>query len=136
MFFVEADQSKQTFYDCYIIIDNMKTIGFWYCCCCEFSGCQIILNFFKNEKHCYFVCQFQDDFFVYRLHQIKMYSCYLNQYYRKILDRIEELRLSYKDHFWNKDTFFLVKNDHHNETVNFLFNLDVWNDDICIYRFI
>ena len=45
MFFVEADQSKQTFYDCYKIIDNMKTTGFWYCCCCEFSVCQIILNF-------------------------------------------------------------------------------------------
>ena len=107
MSFVEVDQSKQNFYDCYKIIDNIKT--FWYCRCCEFSGCQTILDFLKNENHYYFICQFQDDFFVYRLHQIKKYSCYL---------------IFYKDYFWNKN-LFLVKNNHHNENLNFLFNLDV-----------
>ena len=62
MSFVEVNRSKQT-YDCYKIIDNIKTTGFWYCRCCDFSGCQTVLIFLKNNKRYCFVCQFQDDFF-------------------------------------------------------------------------
>ena len=124
---IEVDQSKQTFYNCYKIIDNIQSNGLWYCRCCDFSGCQTILSFLENYKHYCFVCQFQDDFFLFELHQIKRHSCYLNRYYKKIFDRIEEMRPFYtKDqYFWNKELHYIVKNDHYNETVNFLLNLDV-----------
>ena len=108
---------KQTFYDCYKIIDNIQSNGFWYCRCCNFSGCQTVLSFLKNDKRYCFVCQFQDGF--------SYLNCIRSK--GKILDRIEEMIPFYtKDqYFWNKEIHHIVKNDHYNETVNFLFNLDV-----------
>lgn len=46
---------------------------------------------------------------------------------KKILDRIEEMRPYYtkEQYFWNREIHYIVKNNYYNETVNFLFNLDV-----------
>ena len=126
---VEVDQVKQTFYDCYKVIDNIHSTGFWYCRCHVFSGCQTILSFLKNNKRYCFVCQFQDEFSLFELHKIKRFGFthYLRRYHKKILDRIEEMRPFYtkEQYFWNREIHYIVKNDYYNETVNFLFNLDV-----------
>ena len=125
---VEVDQVKQTFYDCYKVIDNIHSTGFWYCRCHVFSGCQTILSFLKNNKRYCFVCQFQDEFSLFELHKIKRFGFthYLRRYHKKILDRIEEMRPFYtkEQYFWNREIHYIVKSDYYNETVSFLFNLD------------
>ena len=125
---VEVDQVKQTFYDCYKVIDNIHSTGFWYCRCYVFSGCQTILSFLKNNKRYCFVCQFQDEFSLFELHKIKRFGFthYLRRYHKKILDRIEEMRPFYtkEQYFWNREIHYIVKSDYYNETVSFLFNLD------------
>lgn len=88
---IEVDQSKQTFYNCYKIIDNIQSNGFWYCRCCNFSGCQTVLSFLKNDKRYCFVCQFQDGF--------SYLNCIRSK--GKILDRIEEMIP-----FYTKDQYF------------------------------
>ena len=125
---VEVDQVKQTFYDCYKVIDNIHSTGFWYCRCHVFSGCQTILSFLKNNKRYCFVCQFQDEFSLFELHKIKRFGFthYLRRYHKKILDRIEEMRPFYtkEQYFWNREIHYIVKSGYYNETVSFLFNLD------------
>ena len=115
---VEVDQVKQTFYDCYKVIDNIHSTGFWYCRCHVFSGCQTILSFLKNNKRYCFVCQFQDAFSLFELHKIKRFGFthYLRRYHKKILDRIEEMRPFYtkEQYFWNREIHYIVKSDYYN----------------------
>ena len=107
----------------------MQSTGFWYCHCHDFSGCQTILSFLKNDKRYCFVCQFQDEFSLFELHQIKRFGFthHLRCYHKKILDRIEEMRPYYtkEQYFLNREIHYIVKNNYYNETVNFLFNLHV-----------
>ena len=49
MSFIDVDEVKQIFYDCYKNIDNIQSTAFWYCKCHEFSGCPTILSFLKND---------------------------------------------------------------------------------------
>ena len=90
MSFVEVDEIKQIFYNCYKIIDNIQSTGFWYCQCHEFSGCPTILSFLRNDKRYCFVCQFQGEFSFFELRKIKGFKFYLKRYHKKIADRIEE----------------------------------------------
>ena len=79
---------------------------------------------FSKKRYC-FVCQFQDDFFL-ELQKIKRFKFYLKHYYKKIVDRIEEMRTFYleKQYFWTREIHFTVKNDYCNEMIDFLLNLD------------
>lgn len=115
--FEEVDESKQVFYKCYKIIDNILSKGFWYCYCHEYCGCQTILNILKNDKRYCCVCQFQDEFSFFELHKIKRFRFYLRRYYRKILDRIKGMRPFYLEEqfFWSREIHYTVKNDYLNE---------------------
>ena len=127
MSFAEVNEAKRMFYECYKIIDNILSKGFWYCRCHEYSGCPTILNFLKNDKRYCYVCQFQDEFSFFRLHKIKKFRFYLKRYHKKILDRIEEMRPFYSEeqYFWSRDIHYTVTNNYLNELIDYLFNLDV-----------
>lgn len=123
MSFIEVDEVKQIFYDCYKNIDNMQSTAFWYCKCHEFSGCPTILSFLKNDT---VLSVNSKMIFFLELHKIKRFKFYLKHYYKKIVDRIEEMRTFYleKQYFWTREIHFTVKNDYCNEMIDFLLNLD------------
>ena len=79
MSFIEVDEAKQMFYECYKIIDHILSNGLWYCRCHEYSDCLTILNFLKNKKRYCNVCKFQDDFSFFEIHKIKRFWFYLKR---------------------------------------------------------
>ena len=97
MSLAEVTEAKQMFYECYKIIDNILSKGFWYCHCHEYSGCPTILNFLKNDKRYCYVSQFQGEFSFFGLHKIKRFLFIHST----------------------------VTNNYLNELIGYLFNLDV-----------
>ena len=85
------------FYECYKIIDNILSKGFWYCHCYEYSGCPTVLSYLKNDKRCCCVCQFQDYFSFFELHEVKSFRSYLKQCREKSLARIHEMKPFYSE---------------------------------------
>ena len=123
---MEVDESKQTFYECYKIIDNILPKAFWYCHCYEYSGCPTVLSYLKNDKKYWCVCQFQDDFSFFERHEVKRFQSYLKQYHEKFLARIDEVKPFYsaEQYFWNKNVHYTFRNIYLNELIDYLFNLD------------
>ena len=83
MSFVQVDESKQMFYECYKIIEKILPKGLWYCHCYEYSGCQTVLPYLNNDKRYFCVCQFQNDFSFFELHEVKRFRSYSKQYHEK-----------------------------------------------------
>ena len=75
------------FYEYYRIIDNILSKGFWYCRCYEYSGFPIVLSYLKNDKRYCYVCQLQDDFSFFELHEVKRFRSYLKQYPEKFFSQ-------------------------------------------------
>ena len=106
------------FYEYYRIIDNILSKGFWYCRCYEYSGCPIVLSYLKNDKRYCCVCQLQDDFSFFELHEVKRFRSYLKQYPEKYPFYSEE------QCFWNKNVHYTLRNNYLNELIDYLLNLD------------
>ena len=54
-----------------IIIENIHSIGSWFCICQQYSDCQFIKDFIKGQKRYCCICQFQDSFNLWELNEIK-----------------------------------------------------------------
>ena len=67
----EVEYVKSIFFECYKIIENIHSIGSWFCICHQYSGCQLIKDFVKDQKRHCFICQFQDSFNPWELNEIK-----------------------------------------------------------------
>ena len=86
-----------------------------------------VLFYLENDKGYFCVCQFQDDFPFYELHEVKRFRSYLKQYHEKILAGIDEMKPFYSEeqYFWNKNIHYTLRNNYLNELIDYLFNLDV-----------
>ena len=71
MSFQEVEYVKSILFECYKIIENVHLIGSWFCICHQYSGCQLIKNFVKRQKRYCCTCQFQDQFNLWELNEIK-----------------------------------------------------------------
>ena len=49
MSFLEVENTKYIFFECYKIIENIQSVGSWYCLCHEYSECQEIKIFIKMK---------------------------------------------------------------------------------------
>ena len=124
MSFVEVDESKQLFYECYKIIDNILWKGFSYCHCYKYSGCLTVLSYIKNYKIYCCVCQF---FSYFELHEVKRFRSYLKQHHENNIARIDEVKPFYSEehYIWNENIYYTLRNNYLNELIDYLFNLDV-----------
>ena len=104
---------NQVFFECHKIIENMQSIGSWYCICHQYSGCQEVHNFIKNEWRYGCVCQFQDTFNLWELNKIKRQVNRLKNYYMQVLTAVCEIKklIPSEDNFWEKDIHFVVRNN-------------------------
>ena len=46
----EVEYVKGIFFECYKIIENIHSTGFWFCICNQYSGCLLIKDFIKSQK--------------------------------------------------------------------------------------
>ena len=46
----EVQYVKAIFFECYKIIENIHSIGSWFCICHQYSGCELIKYFIKVQK--------------------------------------------------------------------------------------
>ena len=83
MSFLEEENTKCIFFECYKIIENIQSVGSWYCMCHEYLGCQEIKNFIKNERRYCCMCQFQDTFNLWELNEVKRQIKQIFQRYMK-----------------------------------------------------
>ena len=83
MSFLEVENTKYIFFECYKIIENIQSVGSWYCMCHEYLGCQEIKNFIKNERRYCCMCQFQDTFNLWELNEVKRQIKQIFQRYMK-----------------------------------------------------
>ena len=67
----EVEYVKAIFFECYKSIENIHSIGSWFCICHQYSGCQLKKDFVKDQKRYCFICQFQDSFNPWELNEIK-----------------------------------------------------------------
>ena len=44
----EVEYLRAIFFECYKIIENLHSIGSWFCICHQYSGCQLIKDFMKG----------------------------------------------------------------------------------------
>ena len=59
------------FFEYYKIIENIHSIGSWFCIYHQYSDCQLIKNFIKGQKKYCYICQFQDLLNLWKLDKIK-----------------------------------------------------------------
>ena len=52
---------KSIFFRRYEIIENVHSIGSWFCICHQYSGCQLIKDFVKRQKDIVVFVNFKTD---------------------------------------------------------------------------
>ena len=108
MAFLEAEYSKSVFFEYYKIIENIQSIGSWYCICHEYSGYQKTHSFIKNKRRYCCVCQFQDRFNLWELNEIKRQINKLKRYYMEILTAVCEIIVTRQEIIWKLHNFFCL----------------------------
>ena len=101
----EVEYVKAIFFECYKIIENLHSIGSWFCICHQYSGCQLIKDFIKGQKRYCCICQFQDSFNLWELNEIKREVNKLKKYYMDIMVAVCQIKkvTACEDNFWERD---------------------------------
>ena len=125
----EVEYGKAIFFECYKIIENIHSIGSWFCIFHQYSGCQLIKDFVKDQKRCCCICQFQDSFNLLELNEIKREVNKLKKHYMDIMVAVCEVKkvTACEDNFWERDIHYVIKNNgiytHFSEMKKFFFQL-------------
>ena len=125
----EVQYVKAIFFECYKIIENIHSIGSWFCICHQYSGCQLIKDFIKGQKRYCCIFQFQDSFNLWELNGIKREVNELKKHYMVIMVAVCEIKkvTACEDNFWEHDIHYVIKfngiHTYFNETKKFLFQL-------------
>ena len=109
----EVEYVKAIFFECYNIIENIQSIGSWFCICHQYSGCQVIKDFIKGQKRYCCICQFQDSFNLWELNEIKKEVNKLKIYYMDIMVAVREIKTvaACEDNFCERDIHYATKNN-------------------------
>ena len=67
----EVEYIQAIFFECYKIIENIHSIGSWFCIWHQYSGCQLIKGFIKGQKRYCYISQFQDSFNLWQFVKLK-----------------------------------------------------------------
>ena len=87
------------------IIENIHSIGYWFCICLQYSGCQLRKDFIKGQKIYCCICQFQDSFNLWELNEIKRKVNKFKKYYMDIMVAVCEIKkvTACGNNFWWRD---------------------------------
>ena len=88
----EVEYVKAIFFECYKIIENIHSTGSWFCIWHQYSGCQLIKDFVKDQKRYCCIHQFQDSFNLWELNEIKRKVNKLKKYYMDIMVAVSEIK--------------------------------------------
>ena len=56
----KVEYVRSIFFECYKVIENVHSLGSWFCICHQYSGCQSIKDFIKGQKRYCCIFQLQD----------------------------------------------------------------------------
>ena len=113
MSFQEVEYVKSVFFECHKIIENVHSIGSWFCICHQYSDYQLIKDFvWRQQRYCC-ICQFQDRFNLWELNEIKREVKKLKNYYMDIMTAVCEIKkvMECEENFWGRDIHYVIKND-------------------------
>ena len=87
------------------IIENIHSIGYWFCICIQYSGCQLRKDFIKGQKIYCCICQFQDSSNLWELNEIKREVNKLRKYYMQIMVAVCKIKkvTACEDNLWEHD---------------------------------
>ena len=117
------------FFECYKAIENFQSAGYWYSRCGQCSGCQTIQSLIRQKKRYCCICQFQDDYHLLKLSEIKRDIVKLRKNYSNIMKDLCEIKkiISTEENFWERDIHYVLNNNglrfYINEMKDFLFQL-------------
>ena len=109
----EVEYVKAIFFECYKIIENLHSIGSWFCICHQYSGCQLIKDFIKGQKTYFYIFQFQNSFNLWELNEIKTEVNKLKICYMDIMVAVCEIEniTACEGNSWERDIHYVIKNN-------------------------
>ena len=128
----EVDYVKTLFFESFKIIENMHTIGHWFCVCQYYSSCCSLENLLRLKKGYSWICQFQGRFNLWDLNEIKRDLPKLKKCYSEIMKEVCQIKkvITREENFWEPEICYIIRSygvyTFFNKIKHFLFQLKIW----------